>query len=190
MEFEELQKIWDSQNNQYMYAFNQSALYNLIESKKKKAARITNLSELMHILVNMLAGVIYIVIIATMTKKNMFMYVIAAWMFAIALYVVINRMRRIKENKNFDISINGNLQHAISLTTYQANLSQAMRWNILPVAILVLVMVWDSGKSPLIIAALFICFLVAYLISTKDQNIYKARKRELKILQQKLESEA
>jgi hypothetical protein len=47
MEFEELRKIWDAQNNQPLYAINEKAMYNLILSKKKQAHHITNISELL-----------------------------------------------------------------------------------------------------------------------------------------------
>src|SRR4051812_47574418 len=41
MEFDEMKKIWDSQNNEPLYAINEKALYNRILSKKKQAHHIT-----------------------------------------------------------------------------------------------------------------------------------------------------
>ncbi|MES1221793.1 MAG: hypothetical protein ABUT20_40220 [Bacteroidota bacterium] len=189
MQFEELKKIWDSQNNCHIYAFDENALHKMIESKKEKANHISNISELLLLSVNIISVAIYIFVIATSARQNVFMYITAAWMFACALYVLINRMGRIKESKNFDRSVSGNLQHAISSATYQLNLSQAMRWNILPLALLTLLVVWDAGKPFWILIVLVTAFAFAFLISGWEHNIHKARKKGLKTLQQKLESE-
>ena len=56
MEFEELQKIWDSQNNRPVYAIDEKALHNRILSKKRQAYHITNTTELLLIIVNVAAG--------------------------------------------------------------------------------------------------------------------------------------
>src|SRR5678810_945300 len=56
MEFEELKKIWDAQNGQPLYAINEKAMYNLILSKKKQAHHITNISELIIIIVYIITG--------------------------------------------------------------------------------------------------------------------------------------
>jgi len=56
MEFEELRKIWDAQNNRPLYAINEKAMYNLILSKKKQAHHITNISELLIIIVYFITG--------------------------------------------------------------------------------------------------------------------------------------
>jgi hypothetical protein len=190
MEFEELQKIWDSQKNELLYAFDTNAMNKLVNSKKEKAHHITNVSELLLIIVNAAAGIFISGIAIFFQTKNMFLYVIALWMFTCALYLLINRIRRIKENKKFDRTVSGDLYHAVSLATYQVHLSQSMRWNILPVGMLSLLAMWESGKSIWIILIILIFFVLVFFIGGWEHNIYKSRKRELKILQEKLESES
>ena len=56
MEFDEMKKIWDSQNNEPLYGINEKALHNRILSKKKQAHHITNISELLAIIVIWCAG--------------------------------------------------------------------------------------------------------------------------------------
>ena len=56
MEFEELKKIWNAQDNQPLYAINEKAMYNIILSRKKQAHHITNISELLIIIVYMITG--------------------------------------------------------------------------------------------------------------------------------------
>jgi hypothetical protein len=189
MEFEELKKVWDSQNNQQLYAFDEHSMEKIVDSKKKKAIQIANISEFFLILVNTIAGIIYIFVIASVNKTNTFMYVTAAWLFGCTLYLLINRWRRIRANKNYEHSVKGNLQLAISLATYQVHLSQAMRWNILPIALLTLLMVWDAKKPVIVLILLAAAFTIAYFISGWEHNIHRERKEKLKSLQRKLESE-
>ena len=56
MEFEEMKKIWDSQNNEVLYGINEKAMHNHILSKKKQAYHITNASELILIIANAVMG--------------------------------------------------------------------------------------------------------------------------------------
>ena len=117
------------------------------------------------------------------------MYFLSAWMFSVALYLLASRIRRIKGDYRFDRSMHGDLNHAISMATYQVRLSQLMRWNILPMGILILLGVWEGGKSVWVAVGIFIFFVLANYAAGWEHSIYKARKRELEILQNKLESE-
>ena len=56
MEFEEMKKVWDSQNNEMLYGINEKAMHNHILSKKKQANHITNASELILIIANATTG--------------------------------------------------------------------------------------------------------------------------------------
>ena len=189
MEFEELQKIWDTQNNQPLYALNEKAMYNRILSKKKTAYKITNITELLLIVVYIGAGS-FLLGSNLFNQSGIFMYVLSAWMFATALYSLVSRIRRIKGNGRFDRSMRGDLQHAISIATYQVRLSRIMRWNTLPIAALTILGVWQSGTPLWEVALILIFFALVYYASGWEHNIYIGKKRELEILQTKLEDEA
>jgi len=189
MEFDELQKIWDSQNNQPLYAINEKALHNRIQSKRKQAYHITNFSELLLIVVNLGAGSFVLGVGLYRQHGNIFMYVLAAWMFASALYALVSRIRRIKGDHRFGRSMHGDLDHAIFMATYQVRLSRVMRWNILPIGGLSLLSLWENGKSFWIIGAILIFFALAYFAGGWEHGIYKAKKRELEILKKKLETD-
>src|SRR6186997_1123318 len=130
MEFEELRKIWDSQNNQPLYAINEKAMYNLILSRKKQARHITNISELLIIIVYIITGSVVLGINLFDQSSNISMYLLSAWMLGIALFMLLNRIMRIKRNNQFDRSMSGDLDHAIAVATYQVRISQIMLWNI------------------------------------------------------------
>lgn len=189
MEFEELQKIWDVQNNEPLYAINSQALHNRILSKKKRAYHTTNFSELLLIFVNFATGCFILGMDFFTQKENIFMHLMSAWMFITALYVLASRFRRIKGEYRFDRSMLGDLGHAISMATYQVRLGRIMRWNILPIGILTFLGVWDSGKPVWMAALLLIFFAIAHYAGGWELNIYKSRKRELEILQKKLKEE-
>jgi hypothetical protein len=64
-----------------------------------------------------------------------------------------------------------------------------MRWNILPIGILSLLGLWEGGKSIWIAASILVFFILAHYTGGWEHDIYKRRKRELELLQSKLESE-
>ena len=116
------------------------------------------------------------------------MYFLSAWMFSIAFYLLVSRIRRIKGDNRFHRSMHGDLHHAISVATYQVRLSQLMRWNILPIGILILLGIWEGEKSLWVAVGILVLFVLANYAAGWEHNIYKARKRELEILLNKLET--
>jgi hypothetical protein len=189
MEFDELKQVWDSQNNELLYAINEQALHNRILSKKKQAYHITNVSELLMIIVNMGAGYFIFQMNLTGHKGNIFMYLLAAWMLGVAWYLLFSRIQRLKKDKQFDRSMHGDLNYAISVATYQVRLSLLGRWSILPIALFTLAGLWQSGKSVWIVLALLTFFVLVNYGARWEHGIYKTGKRELEILKEKLESE-
>ena len=189
MEFEQLRKIWDAQDNQPLYAINEKAMYNLILSKKKQAHHITNISELLLIFVNLGAGIMTLAMNLFKQSGNISLYVLSAWMLGSALYILVHRIQRIKGDQQFDRSINNDLSHAISIASYQVRLSQIMRWNILPIAILTLLGLWEGEKPIWIALIVLLFFALTYYAGGWEHNIYKKKKRELEILQKKLGNE-
>ena len=189
MEFDELKKVWDSQNNELLYAINETALHNRILSKKKQAYHITNTSELLLIIVNMAAGFFVLTLNLSGREVNIFMYLLAAWMLGISWYLLFSRIRRLKRNNQFDRSIHGDLNYAISIATYQVRLSLLSRWSILPIGVFTLLGIWQSGKSIWIAVATLIFFLFSNYVAGREHRNYISRKHELEMLKKKLEDE-
>jgi hypothetical protein len=188
MEFEEMKKIWDSQNNEPFYAINEKALHNRIMSKKKTGYHITNTSELLLIIVNTAAGLFILSVNLSTRDGNIYKYLLAGWMLLSALYMLVSRIRRIKGSQQFDRSMLGDLSNAISVATYQVRLSQIGRWNILPIGLFCLLWLWESGKPTWSILGIAIFFAVAAYATKWEHGIYKNRKSELEILQEKLKA--
>lgn len=188
MEFDDMKKIWDTQNNELLYGINETALHNRILSKKNQAFHITNISELLSIIVNLSSGCLILGINLYKQSTNISMYCLAGWMLITAAYLSVMRIRRLRNNNRFDRSLHGDLDHAISDASYQVRLSYLIRWNILPIGILSALGVWEAGKSVWIAVGILIFFALTNYASGWEHNIYKRKKRELEILQKQLEN--
>ena len=188
MEFEELKKIWDAQSNQPLYAINEKAMYNLILSKKKQAHHITNISELLIIIVYMISGSFVLGINFFDQSSNISMYGLSAWMLGSALLMLVNRIRRVKGGKRFDRSMSGDLDHAICVATYQVRISQIMLWNVQPIGALTLLELWEGGKPIGIVVIVLLFFALSYYAGGWVHNTYKRKKRELEVLKKKLDN--
>ncbi|GAB4035710.1 hypothetical protein [Spirosoma jeollabukense] len=189
MEFDELQKIWDSQTHESRWVINETALHKRILVKKEKVSHIANFSELLLVAVNMGAGSLVLGLNYFNPPTNLSLYLMSAWMLGTALYVLVSRIRRLKSGDTFDRSLLGELNHAISMATYQVRLSQLMRWNIVPIGLLSLLGFWESGKSVWLSLCLLIFFGITYFASGWEHRLYSVKKRELEALKVKLEQE-
>jgi amino acid transporter len=190
MEFEELKKIWDVQTDQPLFAINEKAMYNLILSKKKQAHHITNTSELLIIIVYIIAGSVVLGMNLFDQSSNISMYILSVWMLGSGLFMLMSRSKRIKGGNQFDRSMSGDLDYAISVATYQVRISQIMLWNILPIGILTTLGLWEGGKPIWIAMVVLLFFALSYYAGGWEHNIYKRKKRELELLKNKLASES
>jgi hypothetical protein len=190
MEFEQIKKIWDMQNNETLYAINETALHNRILSKKRTASHISNVSELLILTVSMGTCLFTLGTVVIFPGAGIFMYLLAGWTFLTTVYVLAIRNRRKKSANRFDRSMLGDLDHAISNASYQVRLSGIMLWNNLPIGVLVLFGFWEKGKLSIWIAVLMLVFFAfTYYAGGWEHNIYKKKKRNLEALQGKLKNE-
>jgi hypothetical protein len=189
MEFDELQKIWDSQTQEPLWVINENAMHKRILTKKAQASHIANFSELLLLAVYVGVSIFIVALNFSKPKPNLVMYLMAAWMLGTALYVVTSRVQRIKSGYTFDRSMLGELNQAISMATYQVRLSRLMRWNIVPIAALSLLGVWEVGQSIWLILGIVVFFTLSYFAGGWEHRIYVGKKRELEALRKKLEQE-
>jgi hypothetical protein len=187
MEFDEMKKLWGSQ--EVPYDINEKVLHEHILSKKRQAFHITNISELIWIITNVGGGLLVLGLNLFKQSENIFMYLLSVWMIGSALYVLVNRIRRIRGSNQFDRSMNGDLKNAISMATYQVRFSQLGRWSILPIGILVSLGILEGGKSLWMLVAIIVLLVLTNYAAGFEHNFYKDRKHELEMLQSKLENE-
>lgn len=190
MEFDELQKIWDTQNNQPPYVINEQALHNRIVAKKHQVIHTAVITEWILIIANSISGAFVLQQNFTGRRGLVFAYLLAAWLLGSALYVLVNRIRRMRAQKQFNRSLNGDLQQALSTAAYQVRISHIMRWNVLPIGVLVLFGSWEGGQSLWFLVAVALFFVLVFLASGWEQGIYRKQMKELQVLQQKLQEDS
>jgi len=190
MEFDEIKKIWDAQNNQPLYVLDEQALHHRIQSKKKGVLRYANISEWGLIIVNLFAAGVLISLNAFTHAANVFMYIEAAWMFATVVYVAAHRSRRVSSSRRFDRSIHGDLDHAISVATYHVRLARIMNWNLLPLGAIMIFSGWEAGKLLKVAAVILVSYALAFYVGIKGNRVNVRRRRELQVLKEKLEAGA
>jgi hypothetical protein len=189
MEFEQLQQIWDHQNKRPLFVFDEQALHSRIKQKQRKGLRITNISEVLSILVNGGGGLFILGLNLFKGSSRVSMYLLSAWMILVALYCLASRIRRLKSDGRFDRSLHGDLSVAISVASYQVRFSSLMRWNILPIGILLFIGTLESGKSIWIGIGTIAFLLIVSYASGWEHRFYKQRKIELRMLREKLDNE-
>ncbi len=170
MEFEEIKKVWNTQNEEPMYVIDESALRSSIISKKEKGIHITNVSEVLSVVVNLGAGTF---ILATG------MFLLAAWMLMVGIYCLVGLVRRKMGEKQFDRTMLGDLDHAVSIANYQVRFSGLMRWNIIPVGFLILWELWNKENTTGLMIAMILFFAIAFYASGWEHNYYKSRRRDV-----------
>jgi hypothetical protein len=84
--------------------------------------------------------------------------------------------------------MSGDLDHAISVATYQVRISQIMLWNIVPIGALTTLGLWEAGKPIWIAMVVLLFFALSYYAGGWEHHIYKRKKRELEVLKKKLDS--
>lgn len=176
MEFDDIKKIWDEQNQEQMYAINEEALHRSIQSKKRKAARLTNLNDFGLIGVGIITAITYTFIAIINETPVIYDYLIVLSLICISGYVWYGRIQRKKAQRQFDRTILGDLDHTIASVDYEVKRSRSMAWwFLLPLAILVVLNMSTAGNISiwkwLGVAA---GFVLSYLL-IRWEYIYKQR---------------
>ena len=190
MDFDEMQKIWDTQTKEPLWVINEQALKKHILTKKNQVHHITNISELLLTYVYTGAGCFVLGLNLVNHSANVSLYLMAGWLLVTGLYGLATRLQRLKSENGFvDRSMLGELNHALSMATYQVRLSRLMRWNMLPICLLSVLGVWEGGKSVWQVLGLLFVFVIAYFASGWEHKVYQVKKQELEKLQKKLQAE-
>ena len=186
MEFDEMKEIWGAQNNRPLYTIDEKALQKRIQRKKHSV--LVNISEWILIIGYLVSVSLLVGSNLFKSVANIFLYLEAAWMFAIVVYLVVSHIRRTKAGRRFNRSVHGDLDHAIYLISAQMHLSQILRWNLLPMGVIMIFSVWKTGKLFLVSAGILVVYSLVFYAASKSLSANKRRKRKLQVLKEKLEN--
>ncbi|MEJ1237122.1 hypothetical protein WBG78_03275 [Chryseolinea sp. T2] len=188
MKFEEIKTIWDTQNSKPMYTLNESLLYQQVIDRQRRVKHFARVSELLLILVN-LGSAIFILGATLGTSNNLSLLVLSAWLLISGAWILYQRYRRLKGDDNFDRSIQGEVTYALSIANYQVRLARLGRWNVVPMGVLTLLALWESGKSSWWLIAIILLFVLSYIAAGWENSIYIDRRDELESLKKKIDDE-
>lgn len=178
MEFDEMKKVWSIQNKEPLYVINEEAMRKSITIKKDHALQRANISELISIVVNIAVGLFLI-------KTGL--YVLAVWMIIVGLLCLLGRVRRLNGDKQFDRSMLGDLDYAVSVATYQVRFSGLMRWNIIPVGLMILWGAWGKENVTVAFIVVIVFTSLAFFGSRLEHNYYKSRLHDVVQLRKNLQ---
>jgi len=167
MNFEEMKKIWDAQNNKALYAINEPALFDIVKRKINKVNKEIDHTEKGLILINF-------IVIATFINKGFdhenawyrVMTIVIALL--VSIYIYIKRVHRKKQEGSYDRTLLGDLDYAISNIKYHIYLGKTfIWWYMLPFGFgIVLKMYFNFDSKPLWVwLGMGVMFVVAYLIT-------------------------
>jgi len=186
MEFDEMKKIWDAQNNEPLYAMDEKTLQKRIQRKKHSV--LTSISEWILIISYLGAASLLVGYYSFKPGSNIFLSLEAAWMFGVVVYIVISHIRRIKASRWFDRSVHGDLYHSIYLISCQMHISQVTRWNLLPMGVIMIFSGWAAGKLFFVSAVVLVLYSLTFYAAGKGIRANKRRKQKLQVLIGKLET--
>ena len=117
MEFDEMKLIWDSQNNEPMFAINQEALHNRIQDKGRSVASSLNKFDWLMIGMNLLVGIVLLV--DTFREGGAgFEYVLPALYLLFFAYSIYRRYAHKQEVRQFAPTVLGDLDKALWRVNY------------------------------------------------------------------------
>ncbi|MEP1032796.1 hypothetical protein [Ekhidna sp.] len=189
MEFEEMQKIWDEQKGETMYAINETALHKSITRKKNAASKRMNMVETWISLIN--GAVAIFLFIDALNDSHYWDFLGSAMMLATVIYIQISRHKRLKAENTFDRSMFGELDHAIANTNSIIHFSRMMILGyLLPFSffyILKMIVVEATLDQWLFVTGMYILAFGMILWERKKMHI--PRKKNLEGMKRKLMEE-
>ncbi|MGB0388243.1 MAG: hypothetical protein ACPGWR_25780 [Ardenticatenaceae bacterium] len=187
MNFEEMQVIWNTQNNEKLYAINEAALHAQIKGKGRSVNRLLDFSELMMIAINLIVGIVLIVDVLG-DNEQMYEYVLPAMYIVYSVGALVFRLARRKEEVRFDHTILGELDKAIWQINYLIKQGHAViRWYLLPLMLVVSLTMFYNSKPLWAFAFILVLLPASYFGARWEINkCYLPKKRALESLREKL----
>lgn len=189
MEFEELKKIWDTQNNKPMYVIDESMMHQKVIKKKNSASFRMNMAEFIGIGANLFSASIIASALLYKGNDNVFSVGMMIAMYTAALVIGISRFRRKKNENRFDRSTMGELKHALANATYHVRFNTGLLIFAGLVVVLTFASLFDTENSYWILPMVIAFFAIAGYGAKWEHRCYVRKKRELENLMVKLKEE-
>ncbi len=203
MKFEDLKSVWNSEDNERLFAFDESALLKQLETKRSKIDRKLFWRDSLEIGIGAIIILYWLwkAIYPTIAHDNSLLsnwnyFASAAIIGAVLSVFIIGRKRQSRREEEFDESISGTLRKFISQIDYQITLLRnVVWWYLLPIGLAIVLMVNTGAyglKTPTQRWVYFgICIVLFAVIYWLNQRAVRTHlipeKEDLQSLQKTLE---
>jgi len=187
MDFEELQVIWNNQNNEKMYAIDENAIHIYIRRKGKSINNMLNFFEFMLIGMNLVVG-IWLTIESLDNDPLSNQLILAVFYLVFSVYTLIRRIMRRNEEKPFDHTMVGELDKAIWRIEYLMKHSlNVILWYLVPLVAIIGIMAVFDTRLFLTFGMLTAVTVASYFGHRWEFNkFHLPNKRNLEALREKL----
>ena len=210
MNFEEMRVIWNSQNDEPLYAIDRAALHASVRRKSRAFMRRVFWRDIREISIGLLAGTGFFVFGGMLafghqdrwrrlfgadvevSRWDAATLLVASglWLF-FAAYQLVSRRRQEQRERRFDPSLRGDLDRTISQTDYQIRMAtSAVWWGLLPVWLAAVLFVYVLFKLVSTPPAVLILPAIVVPVGFALDILFKRRplRTELLPLKQEFES--
>ncbi len=187
MEFDELKKVWDKQNEKPMYTMDEQALYGIITRKKKGAIKKARLMEFFLVGANLLAGGTVIIAHILKESNNIYAFLMGSVMVITAFTILFYRSRRLSKQPQYERSVHGDVEHGLSDAKYVVRMSRTMQYYFMVIGLLMIFAKGFDDWTKTILVIAFIGFTL--YASTWEHKWYVRKYNDLKNLKKVLEDE-
>lgn len=187
MEFDEMKLIWDSQNNEPLFAINQEALHNRIQDKGQAVASSLNKIDMFMIAMNLVVGIL-LMMDTFFENGAIFEYVLPVLYLFFFAYSIYRRYAHQQEVRHFAPTVLGDLDKALWQVNYLIKQSREMMWwYLLPTLLVASVTLTLNVGFVWALGLILLAGPVAYFGGRWEVNKwYLPKKRELEALRQLL----
>ena len=132
MNIEDMQKIWNEQDQKVYYAIDEETLFTQIKQRTSRMRHAVSRDEIGLMLISAIS-----VVILLLTKANtVFNIITIAMLIAIAIFVFLARRRRLQRESDYGLTVQENIDQALSLARYRIKSAKTfVWWYMLPLAI-------------------------------------------------------
>ena len=178
MEFEDMKKIWDEQNNENIYAINESELHRRVIRKKNRVKRMINKFELTLLIAMICCGLL--TTIMGILHNQLYKLLDALIFFMVAGYIYKSRRDRIKYEGQSNLSLLDDLEQTIRSLDYHAKRQKYfILWYMLPIFFTIIINATFSYSKPWWLWVIFLAFFAfAYWAVKKELRCRILPKKE------------
>ncbi len=187
MAFEEMQVIWNEQNNEKLFAINEASLHRYIRGKSRSVEHLMRFAEWAMVVANLVVTII-LTVDALNDGGPDYQYLIAAMYLGYSFFAIFRRLRRKMVEKVFELTLLGEVDKALWQIDYLIRQGQSLiLWYVLPLTLVVTVSFLLNGKVWWALA-FFVVLVPASLIGPRWEanKWYRPKKRELEKLRETL----